>query len=171
MRSDEALRAYVGLGSNAAGAAEHLEQALAALAALPDMRLGAVSSVYATEPQDYADQPWFLNRAAELLPGADWEPHTLMDALLQIEAAQGRVRSPDPALRYGPRVIDLDLLLFGDVQSTHPHCLLPHPRLTRRAFVLVPLLEVAPQIRICGLPGRQWLARLPWRLEGHRIFQ
>ena len=132
---------------------------------------GWVSSVYATEPQDYADQPWFLNRAAELLPGADWEPHALMDALLQIEAAQGRVRSPDPALRYGPRVIDLDLLLFGDVQSTHPHCLLPHPRLTRRAFVLVPLLEVAPQIRICGLPGRQWLARLPWRLEGHRIFQ
>lgn len=74
MRSDEALRAYVGLGSNAAGAAEHLEQALAALAALPDMRLGAVSSVYATEPQDYADQPWFLNRRRSSCPERTGNP-------------------------------------------------------------------------------------------------
>ena len=171
MPQTAAVRAYVGLGSNAAGAAGRLTQALAALAALPDMRLGAVSAVYATEPQGYADQPWCLNQAAELLPGPGWTPCALVDALLTIEAAQGRVRSPDPALRYGPRAIDLDLLVFGAAQSADPHCLVPHPRLTQRAFVLVPLAELAPGLRVGGLPVEAWLARLPYRLEGRRIFQ
>ena len=113
MPDQRVLRAHVSLGPNCESAAAMLEAALAALAALPDMRLGAASPVHRTEPQEYADQPWFHNQVVELLPGASWQPCCLVEALLGIEERLGRVRSADPALRYGPRVIDADLLLFG----------------------------------------------------------
>ena len=171
MAEQQVLRAYVSLGSNCESAAAMLEAALAALAALPDMRMGAASPVYRTEPQEYADQPWFHNQVVELLPGASWQPCCLVEALLGIEARLGRVRSADPDLRYGPRVIDADLLLFGQLRSADPHCIVPHPRLTGRAFALRPLLDVAPQLVIEGLPVSQWLERLDCRVEGDRIFQ
>ena len=171
MPDQPVLRAYVSLGSNCESAAAMLEAALAALAALPDMRMGAASPVYRTEPQEYADQPWFHNQVVELLPGASWQPCSLVEALLDIEARLGRVRSADPALRYGPRVIDADLLLFGQLRSADPHCIVPHPRLTGRAFALRPLLDVAPLLVIEGLPVRDWLARIECRVEGDRIFQ
>ena len=95
----------------------------------------------------------------------------LLYALLGIEARLGRVRSPDPILRFGPRVIDADLLLFGQERSTDPHCIVPHPRLTVRAFALRPLLDVAPQLVVEGLPVSQWLERLDCLVEGDRIFQ
>ena len=81
----------------------------------------------------------------------------------------GRVR--DPALRFGPRVIDLDVLLFGDERSETAVCTVPHPRLTQRAFVLVPLLEVAPNLEIDGKSVAGILERLPFRLCGNKIFQ
>ena len=171
MADQPVLRAYVSLGSNCESALAMLEAAPAALAALPHMRMGAASSVYRTEPQEFADQPWFLNQVVELLPGESWQPCSLVDALLDMEARLGRVRSTDPALRYGPRVIDADLLVFGQLRSTDPHCLVPHPRLTGRAFALRPLLDVAPQLVIEGLPVSQWLERLDCRVEGDRIFQ
>ena len=171
MTNQQILRAYVSLGSNCATAAAMLEAARAALAALPRMRLGAVSPVYRTEPQEYADQPWFFNQVVELLPGEVWQPCSLVDALLDMEARLGRVRSTDPALRYGPRVIDADLLVFGQARSTDPHCIVPHPRLTGRAFALRPLLDVAPRLEVEGLPVSQWLERLDCRVEGDRIFQ
>ena len=171
MPDQPVLRAYVSLGSNCESAAAMLEAALAALAALPDMRMGAASPVYRTEPQEYADQPWFHNQVVELLPGASWQPCCLVEALLGIEARLGRVRSADPDLRYGPRVIDADLLLFGQLRSADPHCIVPHPRLTGRAFALRPLLDVAPQLVVEGLPVSQWLERLNCRVEGDRIFQ
>ena len=90
---------------------------------------------------------------------------------MDIEADLGRVRSADPALRFGPRAIDVDLLLFGQIGSENPHCLVPHPRLTQRAFALVPLLDVAPHAVIDGLPATEWLARLQYKKEGQRIFQ
>lgn len=167
----EALRAYVCLGANGQDAGAVLARARAAIADLPAMRIGGCSPVYLTQPQDCADQPWFHNQVLELLPDAVWRPCRLVDALLDVETRLGRVRSADPALRFGPRAIDADLLLFGEVTSGDPHCLLPHPRLTRRAFALRPLLDVAPGIRIDGRPAAWWLARLDWRLEGDRIYQ
>lgn len=100
-----------------------------------------------------------------------WRPQSLLAAMLRLESALGRVRSPDPALRYGPRAIDADLLLFGEEHCSDPACRVPHPRLTQRAFVLVPLLDIAPQIRVEGTAAAQWLARLNYRLDGCRIFQ
>ena len=171
MADQTTLRAYVSLGSNCDNAAEKLAAALDALAELPEMGIGAVSPVYRTEPQEYTEQPWFLNQVVELFPGDSWRPCTLVDALLDIEARLGRVRSTDPALRYGPRVIDADLLVFGQARSTDPHCIVPHPRLTGRAFALRPLLDVAPRLEVEGLPVSQWLERLDCRVEGDRIFQ
>ena len=98
-----------------------------------------------------------------------WRPRELLAAMLGMEAALGRRR--DPALRFGPRSIDMDLLLFGDVTSADVHCLLPHPRLCERAFVLVPLAELAPDLVVNGRSIAQWLERLVWRREGRAIFQ
>lgn len=165
------FQAYVCLGSNCANAEEMLVRARQKLAALPRMRTGAASALYCTEPQGYADQSWFFNQVIELFPGASWTPCSLVDALLDIEADLGRVRSADPALRFGPRAIDVDLLLFGQIGSENPHCLVPHPRLTQRAFALVPLLDVAPHAVIDGLPATEWLSRLQYKKEGQRIFQ
>ena len=95
----------------------------------------------------------------------------LMKRFLGIETLLGRVRSPDPALRFGPRAIDIDMLLFDDVVSDDPVCVLPHPRLSRRAFWLVPLLDIAPDIRIGGVRAERLLSRLKWRLEDDKIFQ
>ena len=171
MGDQSKLRAYVSLGSNCPVAAEKLSDALTALAELPDMNLGAVSPVYRTEPQGYPDQPWFLNLVVELFPGETWRPCSLVDALLEMEALLGRTRSPDPMLRFGPRVIDADLLLFGQERCTDPHCIVPHPRLRVRAFALRPLLDIAPLLVVEGLPVRDWLARIECRVEGDRIFQ
>lgn len=165
------LLAYVGLGSNNPDAADMLESARKALAALPDLHVGAASPVYSTEPQGLADQPWFLNQVVAVRPGPSWRPCNVVQALLAMEEALGRVRSPDPALRFGPRAIDADLLLFGEEQCRDPRCLVPHPRLTQRAFVLVPLLDIAPDVCIAGIPASRWLARLDYRVAGDRIFQ
>ncbi len=165
------IRAYVGLGSNSPDAEAMLARACEGLSRLPELRLGAISPLYSTEPQGYADQPWFLNQVVELLPAPSWRPQSLLAAMLRLESALGRVRNPDPALRYGPRAIDADLLLFGGESCAHPACRVPHPRLVQRAFVLVPLLDIAPHIRIDGVAAAHWLARLNYRLDGRRIFQ
>ena len=171
MADQTKLKAYVSLGSNCATAAEKLADARDALAALPGMGMGVQSPIYRTEPQEYTEQPWFLNQVVELFPDDSWRPCSLVDALLAIEIRLGRVRSTDPVLRFGPRVIDIDLLLFGQERSTDPHCLVPHPRLTVRAFAMRPLLDIAPLIVVDGLPVRDWLARTVCRVEGDRIFQ
>ncbi len=113
------IRAFVGLGSNSSEAENMLARAREGLAGLPDLRLGAISPVYSTEPQGYADQPWFLNQVVELLPLPLWRPQSLLAAMLRLETALGRVRSPDPALRYGPRAIDADLLLCSGASPGH----------------------------------------------------
>lgn len=171
MNSEHIVKAYVGLGSNSPDAEAMLEEARRRIAGLPKLRLTAVSPVYSTEPQEFADQPWFLNQVVEVLPEACWRPQSLLASLLKLEIEMGRVRSPDPAMRYGPRVIDADLLLYGEERHADPLCVVPHPRLTQRAFALVPLLDIAPRIDIDGLPAASWLARLPYRLEGRAIFQ
>lgn len=169
MTKEGGTRAYVSLGSNCEGAVHMLDEATQRLGALPGLRVSAASPVYATEPQDYADQPWFLNQVLELRLDPCWRPRALVGALLEQEALMGRVR--DPALRFGPRVIDLDLLLFGEERCAWPDCTLPHPRLMRRAFVLVPLLDVAPGLHVEGVPLAEVLRGLSYRLCGKKIFQ
>lgn len=161
--------AYVSLGSNCDTARHMLAEAAEHLGRLPGLTIAAASPVYATEPQDYADQPWFLNQVLKLELENRWRPRALVAALLEQEALMGRVR--DPALRFGPRVIDLDLLLFGEERCDWPECTLPHPRLLRRAFVLVPLLDVAPGLSVGGIPLAEALRGLPYRLCDGKIFQ
>lgn len=166
------IHAYICLGSNTPDAAARMDAALAGLRKLPHATVTAVSPRYETEPQEYADQPWFLNQVAELaLDDGFWTPERLLRALLELERELGRVRSADPALRYGPRAIDIDLLLFGEERRATAFCTLPHPRMTQRAFVLLPLRDVAPSLSVEGRTAARHLEGLRWRCEGRRIFQ
>ena len=129
--------AYLSLGSNLGDRAAHLREAIRKLS-----DLGAVtncSSFYQTEPVEFTNQPEFLNCAVELVTTLN--PHQILDAILKIELAMGRVRSTQP--RKGPRTIDIDLLLAGDSVLESPELVLPHPAMQHRRFVLEPLAEIA----------------------------
>ncbi|WP_252272833.1 2-amino-4-hydroxy-6-hydroxymethyldihydropteridine diphosphokinase [Pseudomonas subflava] len=132
-------RVYIGLGSNLAEPRQQLEAALAALAELPDSRLAATSSFYASDPLGPPDQPRYVNAVAALDTGL--EPLQLLDALQRIEQEQGRVRKAE---RWGPRTLDLDILLFGERLLAEERLSVPHYHLHARAFVLYPLAEIAP---------------------------
>ncbi len=136
------VRAYIGLGSNLGKPRDQLERAVAELAALPASRLIAVSSLYTSTPMGPQDQPDYINAVAAIdtrLP-----PEPLLDALQAIEQAHGRVRTR----HWGPRTLDLDLLLYGDEVITTPRLSVPHPGIAERGFVLYPLAEVAPTLRL-----------------------
>lgn len=145
--------AYLGLGSNLGWPERQLLEAFDEIAATPGIRLLARSSLYRSAPVGYAAQPDFVNAAAAIL--TTLAPHALLRALLDIERGHGRVR----AQLNGPRTLDLDILLYGELQCHDEALTLPHPRLHERAFVLYPLLEIAPA---CAIPGRgearRWLA-------------
>lgn len=162
------IPAFICLGSNAVNAQAILEAAASRIALLPGCHLAARSKIYLTEPQGYSAQPWFHNQALKLMVGENAQPAQLLRQLLTIESQLGRVRSGP---RFGPRQIDIDLLLFGEIKSDLPDCILPHPRLVERAFALVPLLELAPDIVVNGDRGDCWLRALDWRIEGNKIFQ
>jgi len=142
--SDPVARAYIGLGANLGDLRKTLSEALAALSALPRSRLLAVSSGYRSAPIE-AGGPDFLNAVAMLETAL--EPEVLLDALQAIELAHGRER-PYPN---APRTLDLDLLIYGAEQLQTPRLTVPHPRLHQRAFVLLPLLELAPNLDAAGL--------------------
>ncbi|MCX4308782.1 MAG: 2-amino-4-hydroxy-6-hydroxymethyldihydropteridine diphosphokinase [Desulfovibrio sp.] len=165
----ERIQVFLSLGSNCAGARQMLARAREAIAALPGAGIIAKSPVYLTEPQGYSEQPWFSNQVIALAVAENWRPPALLTALLAIENSLGRKR--DLALRFGPRKIDIDLLLFGDEKSSDPDCVIPHPRMLERAFVLCPLLDIAPQINIGGRPASDWLAALPYKKAGEKIWQ
>lgn len=167
----DAQTVFVCMGSNAPNGGVMLALAKNAVLQLPGVELAAASPRYLTEPQDYRNQPWFYNRILKLRVDIAWEPCDFLNALLRLEAKLGRRRAPDLIPRFGPRAIDLDLLLFGEARSSRPHCVLPHPRLTARAFVLAPLRDISPGLRIDGRTPGEWLARLDWRLDGLKIFQ
>lgn len=143
-------RAYVALGSNLDHPRQQLLDAMKALAALPDTAVLKRSSLYRTPPWGMLDQPDFINAAVEL--ETSLSPHTLLDALLTIEQRAGRVRKE----RNGPRTLDLDLLHVEGVQLNDARLTLPHPRMADRAFVLLPLRDVAPSL---ALPGRGSVAQ------------
>ncbi len=174
LESERQVPFWLGLGSNSEDALLRLEKARKALQEIPGLTLFKASPVYKTEPQDYLDQPFFHNQALEMRAASSWQPVPLMKKLLEVEAGLGRVRSQDPALRFGPRAIDIDMLLFGEggaFSSSDPVCLLPHPRLVRRAFWLVPLRDTSPDLRIQGEDLGALLARLCWRLQDSVIYQ
>jgi 2-amino-4-hydroxy-6-hydroxymethyldihydropteridine diphosphokinase len=133
------VRAYVGLGANLG----HREASIRRAAALIDTR--RLSTIRETEPWGYADQPPFLNAAAEL--ETELAPRALLDRLLEAEGELGRTRAGP---RYGPRTIDLDLLLYGDETINEPGLTVPHPRLHERVFVLEPLAELEPTLVVPG---------------------
>lgn len=164
-----AHQVYLGLGSNSEDATVKLALAQERIANLPDIVPGRVSSLYHTEPQGYADQPWFCNMVMAVTAEQSWEPASLLEHLLAIETELGRVR--DANNRFGPRSIDIDLLLFGTLTSNDPLCLLPHPRMSQRAFVLVPLMEIASSICINGVAIGTLLKNITYRLENGLIYQ
>lgn len=137
--------AYVALGANIGDPTATVLAAFAALANLADSRVVHTSSLYRTAPVGLINQPDFINAVAMLETGL--APEELLDALLDLEARFGRVRRD----RNGPRTLDLDLLLYNDIELDLPRLTLPHPRLHLRAFVLHPLAEIAPGLVI---PGR-----------------
>ena len=143
--------AYIALGANLEDPAAQVRAGLAALAALPQTRLIARSSLYRSAPVGYADQPDFVNAVAAVQTAL--APRALLDALLAIERAHGRVRS----FANAPRQLDLDVLLYDDLQLHEPGLTVPHPRMHERAFVLLPLAEIAPR---CVVPGRGAVADL-----------
>ncbi len=175
------------MGSNLAAAgndpAANLDRAALAVEALDGVAPTGRSRVWRTEPQGFKDQPWFANQVLSLDCDPGLSPRELMAGLLAVETALGRVRpaagaeqggagEPSPRLRFAPRCIDLDLLLYGNERVRTPELVLPHPRMHLRAFVLVPLLELEPEAVIPG-QGRadKALARLGHRLEDDRIYQ
>lgn len=161
---------FVSLGANVGQATLNLQRGLELLKQLPWVELGRLSQIYLTEPQDLRTQPWFHNQVAELWVDPRLSPQALLDQMLAIEAQVGRKRDLG-APRFGPRVLDLDLLLYGTTISTTPTCLLPHPRMQARAFVLWPLYEIAPDLWFNNQPLTAHLERLSYRVEGQKIFQ
>ena len=138
-------RAYIGLGGNLDGPAERIRRAFAAISLLPGTQLVARSSLYRTAPVGYLDQPDFINAVASV--DTTLAPLALLDALLALELDAGRARS----FRNAPRTLDLDVLVYGDLQMEDARLSLPHPRMGARAFVLWPLAELAPDLLIPGL--------------------
>jgi 2-amino-4-hydroxy-6-hydroxymethyldihydropteridine diphosphokinase len=140
----ETVTACIALGSNLDDPRAQVQRGFEALAALPQSRLLARSRLYRTPPWGITEQPDFINAAARL--ETSLPPRALLDALRTIETGAGRVRG----VRNGPRSLDLDLLLYGDRIVDEPDLVVPHPRLHERAFVLLPLGDVAPELEVPG---------------------
>ena len=143
--------AFVGLGANLGEPERALRQAFLELDAIPHTRLVRSSSLYRSEPVGYAEQPQFVNAVAQIETGLPAQ--RLLAELQAIEARHGRERS----FANAPRTLDLDLLLFGHAVIHTEELQVPHPRMHERAFVLIPLLEIAPQ---ASIPGRGEVRKL-----------
>ena len=137
--------AYIALGANLGDASATIELALAALAGITHCQLRTRSALFRTAPLGYAAQPDFINAVAEIATTV--APVPLLDALQEIERQFGRQRS----FANAPRTLDLDLLLYGNERIATSRLTVPHPRLHERAFVLVPLADIAPMLEIPGL--------------------
>jgi 2-amino-4-hydroxy-6-hydroxymethyldihydropteridine diphosphokinase len=136
--------AYIGLGSNLGDKEANLKRALELLDRSQGVRVKRVAAFYRTAPVGYTRQDWFLNTVAEVETAL--EPRELLMLLLAIEKELGRVRT----VHWGPRTVDLDLLLFGGEEIDTPDLVVPHPRLSQRAFVMAPLAELAPALKVAG---------------------
>lgn len=154
--------ACVALGANIGEPVHRIAAGFAALAALPGTRLVARSSLYRSAPVGYADQPDFINAVAVI--ETTLTPQDLLEALLAIERAQGRVRDFPNA----PRTLDLDIVLYGDLVLHEPGLTIPHARMLDRAFVMVPLAEIAPDAVV---PGHGPVKELAARIDAADVSQ
>lgn len=134
-------RVYIAIGSNLASPLEQVNAAIRALADIPDSRVVSVSSLYRTPPLGPQDQPDYLNAAVAL--ETSLAPEALLDHTQRIELQQGRVRKAE---RWGPRTLDLDIMLFGDAIINSERLTVPHYDMKNRGFMLWPLFEIAPQL-------------------------
>lgn len=162
------VRAYIGLGSNMDQPRQQIARAVAALQELPESRWVGLSPLYGSLPWGDPDQDDFVNAVAAI--DTSLSPLDLLQALLEQELVQGRDRSS--GRRNRPRTLDLDLLIYGIADIDQPELQLPHPRLQQRAFVLMPLADLAPELNIPGLGQvmsllRPEFASLCWRLAPH----
>lgn len=144
-------RAVLGLGGNIGDSRKLIAAAIGRLAAHPEIRVEQVSALYLTPPWGKIDQPAFLNAAIRI--DTTLSPRALLEVILDVEGQLGRQRLE----RWGPRLIDIDILLYGTVEMDEPGLHIPHPRLKERAFALVPLIDVLPDAVISGKPARDWL--------------
>lgn len=159
---------YIGLGSNLEDPAQQVTQALHELDQLPLSRCVGASSLYLSQPVGPQDQPDFINAVAAL--ETRLSPLALLDQLQALEQRHRRRRDR----HWGPRTLDLDLLLFNHTSIDHPRLQVPHPLMHTRAFVLGPLNELAPHLRLCGKSLEHWLAALTdpiTRLDSKRVFE
>ncbi len=148
---------FIAIGSNLADPLGQARRAISAMAALPETELQQASSFYSSRPMGPADQPDYVNAVARLTTRL--APLALLDQLQKIELEQGRVRKDE---RWGPRTLDLDLLLYGDRVINHERLIVPHYGMQEREFVLLPLAEIAPALVLpCGTPLAQLVARCP----------
>ena len=152
MAKNTTMRAYVGVGANLGNREETVARALELLAAQEGIEVVAVSTLRDTEPVGVREQPRFLNGAVAV--ETELDPRELLERLLHVELALGRTRDGP---RFGPRTIDLDLLLYGSRELAEPGLTVPHPRLAERRFALEPLAELDPALVV---PGRGPVADL-----------
>jgi 2-amino-4-hydroxy-6-hydroxymethyldihydropteridine diphosphokinase len=158
--------AFIALGSNIGDRFNYLRKAIQQLNKYPEIELVNYSSVYETDPVGYEDQDLFLNMVIEVQ--TEWNPYQLLDACLKTEVELGRKRD----VRWGPRTIDLDILLYNQENIETEKLIVPHPRMGERNFVMIPLLEISPDII---LPGRETsleagISELPNK-EGVRVWK
>jgi 2-amino-4-hydroxy-6-hydroxymethyldihydropteridine diphosphokinase len=154
-------RAYFGLGSNLGDRAAHLQFALDGLAARAG-RIVAISPVYETEPVGGPPQPDFLNAVVAIETALS--PRELLGVARALETEAGRPH-PEPGRRWGPRPLDIDVLMVGDERVDEPDLVVPHPRIHQRAFVLAPLADVAPEMVVAPSAGWQGVRRFPLQLR------
>lgn len=144
-------QAFIALGTNVGERLQYLQRALVLLDNRQAIQVEHVSSIYETDPVGYTEQRQFLNMVAEI--DTELTPQGLLDEMRDVEDGLGRERT----VRWGPRTIDLDILLYNQVEMNSETLQIPHPRMEKRAFVLVPLAEIAPDLSI---PGREPLLTL-----------
>ena len=148
------INCYIGLGSNMGDREWHLREAVARLAAIDGIWVSQVSSIYVTEPVGFTEQPAFFNAVAAVRTSLT--AGQLLAACRKVEQSLARKRD----MRWGPRTIDLDILLYGDYPICTRELTVPHPRLPERLFVLIPLLEIAPELTLNGESLEQYRQQL-----------
>lgn len=139
MNSQE-VTSYLGIGSNLGNRIKNLEIVISSLSRHPDIKVNVFSSFYETEPIGYKEQGWFINQVIQI--ETSLSPNYLLKVTQKIEEALGRKR----AIKWGPRTVDIDILLYSDLIMNDSSLRIPHPHLTKRGFVLIPLAEIAPSL-------------------------
>ncbi len=154
MADSFAFDAVIGLGSNVGDKAANIRRAIGLLTEAGDIRVVRASRLYRTAPWGVTDQDWFVNACISVV--THLSPEALLARCLGVEQEMKRVRET----RWGPRIIDVDVLTYRHETRDTPELILPHPRIVERAFVLVPMIEIAADLEIAGHPLAHWLSRL-----------